>query len=452
MHQRLNKVNPSAKVVTYIERDDEVIPPHAKKRVLRMMHYSVPLRPFVATVELGREQGFFQDDSIRSYLDITNHGENQQSLIPHPSSMCDAEDDEDYSPFMYTPQSFPHTPASRAHVLARGTRFAEDVVFLARDQLRVESGLDSQNEQTRAMAMALREGKRLAVFNASDMSNGISLSCGQHSASKTGNDLYSSVRGMIPVLRNSFVYFEVTVSTPPLLSMVLQHASLSIGLSTLEMPLNALVGAWKGSISLCSTGQILAGSQWCSPLNPKTYASNSTVGCLVYLDDDNTFDTWDGLMVTANAIFNVDGHVIIPGSFPTQQDQDENESSDQLSPVVPFLVPCEEELFPTLTLHTSQTEVLCRFCAEDIIATSRKSIGAPHGVTVYCCDGSVLFEEGQSSESLDSNEDDVSFSDDSLTESESIQITENNIIENFGSEVEFDTPMNNMSDETPVHF
>ena len=56
------------------------------------------------------------------------------------------EDNSD-SQFMCTPKSFPPTPSSRAHILARGTRFAEDVVFLARYQLRIDEGLDSENEQ-----------------------------------------------------------------------------------------------------------------------------------------------------------------------------------------------------------------------------------------------------------------------------------------------------------------
>ena len=67
-------------------------------------------------------------------------------------------------------------------------------MFLAGDQLRVEEGLVSHNAQTRAMAKALRDGRRLAVFNASDVGGGIHLSCGEHSASKIGNDLYSSAR------------------------------------------------------------------------------------------------------------------------------------------------------------------------------------------------------------------------------------------------------------------
>ena len=80
------------------------------------------------------------------------------------------------SPFMCTPQSFPPTPHSRSMVMARGSRFADDVVYLARDRLRLHAGGDSENEKTRGMAILLREGKRLAVFNANDLSSGIELS------------------------------------------------------------------------------------------------------------------------------------------------------------------------------------------------------------------------------------------------------------------------------------
>ena len=36
---------------------------------------------------------------------------------------------------MCTPQSFPPTPGARSFVMARSTQFAEDLLFVARDQL-----------------------------------------------------------------------------------------------------------------------------------------------------------------------------------------------------------------------------------------------------------------------------------------------------------------------------
>jgi hypothetical protein len=263
------------------------------------------------------------------------------------------------------------------------------------------------------MAKALREGKRLAVFNAADVANGIALSCGQHVATKIGNPLYCSARSMCPVLRNCYVYFEMTcLCPPPSPDAPFQGSTattLSIGLSTLEMPLNTLVGAWKSSVGLCSTGQIMAAGQWCSPGdNLSSYGNNATVGCLVRLDDSSPFETWDGVMVTASITFNVNGVVLSspvstapletmpdPSSDGNQGMQEESQQPQQPreapSATLQLLVPMEEELFPTLTLHSHATQVMCRFSAEDVTAASTTIIGAPEGATVYSVDGSVLF-------------------------------------------------------------
>jgi hypothetical protein len=63
-----------------------------------------------------------------------------------------------------------------------------------------------------------------------------------------------------------------------------------------------------------------------------------------------------------------------------------------LSSTLPLLVPAEEELYATVSLHSPATSVMCRFSAEDVVATDRANIGAPAGVTVYAVDGSVVFE------------------------------------------------------------
>jgi hypothetical protein len=214
---------------------------------------------------------------------------------------------------------------------------------------------------------------------------------------------------MVPILRNCFVYFEMTVlgrsggGFIPQTSMV----TLSFGLSTKEMPPNTLVGAWKGSVGLCTTGQILISGQWCSPgpadptISP--FGDRETVGCLVCLDDSSAFETWDGVMITATITFNINGRIVSPHvpCLPTGLDQHSPISSPPDVPVgatppsftLPLLVPAEEELYPTLTLHSPGTSVMCRFSAEDIIARSREDIGAPPNVAVYAVDGSLVFKE-----------------------------------------------------------
>lgn len=166
--KKLSSLNSTAPVISYTELDDNNggLSRHAKNKVQKMMHYDVSLRPFVATVKL-------QDTFKRDLPAVPDGSETNLGEWSASSSPAD-------SPFMCTPQSFPPTPASRRMVLSRGSRFADDVVFLARDQLRVHDGLGSTNERTREMAESLKEGKRLAVFDAEDASDGIELTCGQH--------------------------------------------------------------------------------------------------------------------------------------------------------------------------------------------------------------------------------------------------------------------------------
>lgn len=440
--RKLSTMNAAASVISYTEMADDTggLSGRAKSRVRRMMHYDVSLRPFMATVKLpvnneqdnagGKDAGSGMTRSNSSMLRLDG-SDSQEAEDTSASSSPE-------SPFMCTPQSFPPTPSSRRMVLARGTRFADDVIFLARDQLRVHDALDSENERTREMALALTQGKRLAVFDADDASAGIDLTCGQHVCTKVGNMLYCSTRSMVPILRNCFVYFEMTVLPKPSGNLIPQAsmATLSIGLSTKEMPPNTLVGAWKGSVGLCTTGQMLTAGQWCSPVDPSmsSYGDRATVGCLVCLDDGSAFETWDGVMVTAAVTFSVNGQMVSPpvstlpmaaatavgdiavGSMltpvgsPTSTDLTAPSTSTsgansanttpplQVAPAppsftLPLLVPAEEELYPTVTLHSPGTAVMCRFSLGDILATTRKAIGAPAGVAVYAIDGSEILSE-----------------------------------------------------------
>lgn len=425
--RKLSTMNDAASVVSYTEVADDTggLSRRAKSRVVRMMHYSVSLRPFRATVKVpsigATRQASPQSSIGNSNIDYNNSDDLDESgsVVAEESSTCSSPE----SPFMCTPQSFPPTPSSRRVVLARGTRFADDVIFLARDKLRVHDALGSQDERTREMAVALTQGNRLALFDADDAGAGIDLTCGQHVATKVGAMLYCSSRSMVPVLRNCFVYFEMAVLPQPSGSLVPQAslATLSIGLSTKEMPSNTLVGAWKGSVGLCTTGQMLTAGQWCSPADPSlsSYGDRATVGCLVWLDDGSAFETWDGVMVRASVTFNVNERIVgppvssLPMAPPTPIDGDLSATTPVGStstmdlgstpppisqPVLPsftlpLLVPAEEELYPTVTLHSPGTSVICRFSAGDIVASSREVMGAPPGVTVYAVDGGIILND-----------------------------------------------------------
>jgi len=267
--KKLSSINAAARVVSYTETGDDTggLTKHAKHRVQRMMHYDVSLRPFRATVENSRTQaGYAGSPAIDPRNVVIDEATAPRGSPPrsfsygsiHQIDTSSSSSSPNGSPFMCTPQSFPPTPNSRQMVLARGSRFADDIVFLARDRLRLHRGVESENERTREMANALREGKRLAVFDAKDVGNGIELTCGQHIATKVSNMLYASARSMVPVLRNCYVYFEMAVLPRPDAAPQTTMATLSIGLATEEMPPNTLVGAWQGSVGLCSTGTLLS--------------------------------------------------------------------------------------------------------------------------------------------------------------------------------------------------
>lgn len=412
-----------SKLVAYSERrGEEAFSRHAKKRAQRMMHYNVSFRPFTATIQPGPARKNSSGKISRTVSIELPSGEHQ---IPggwddDNDSTSDGSLNSSGSVFMRTPTSFPPTPRSRLYYFERGSQFTENVVFLARDQLRVERNAADRDEQTRAMSRALIEGSRLAVFDAANVGSGIALSCGQHVATKVGNALYSGARGMIPVMRNSYVYFEVSVSPPAAGApggapdRLPDATTLLVGLSTLEMPLDTLVGAWKGSVGLCSTGQILHAGRWVSPSDPadSSYRSNCTVGCLVYLDDNSAYESSEGDNVTVDVTFNVNGKIIPSSAFagdhaslqssPSRSVSGQSlATSLQCEPTLSLVVPKVHELFPTVTLHSSGTSVMCRFNTEDLLANSRREIGAMSGVVVYAVDGSVVLDGNEEDEFLD---------------------------------------------------
>ncbi|CAM9377028.1 unnamed protein product [Ectocarpus sp. 4 AP-2014] len=512
MRRRLDRVNRTASLVSYEERAESAVPRAKAQRVRRRMHYAMSLQCFqVCTgAPCGGERGVSGGDG--------DDGDGRVSAEGGSSA------------FMCTPQSFPPTPVSRAHVMARTSQFSDDVLFLARDHLRLGENLKpGVDETTRATADFLRRQQRLAVLDGNDACEGIVLTCGHHRATKVGPSLYSSARAMVPVLRNRHVYFQVScVREGPL------APSIGVGLSTPEMPLSTLVGAFSNSVGFCSTGQILMSSRWYG--EPGEFAMRkagmmTTVGVLVYLDGSRPFRSWDGDMVRALVSFSVDGRLVRVATGPAgpaqaplpaagggggggggvppaamllrrqQQQQQQQQQPGLMSPVValpppqsqqasatlaayaaagpggqehseeaclsppppppgcppvqevapwevaaagaaaaaaatsgarlikkggeggtgaasgaapPALgigrgggtilppavpetsaalglaLPKDRDLFPTVTIHSPNTEILCRFCAEDLLGVTRENMGAPPGAPVYALDGSLI--------------------------------------------------------------
>ncbi|CAB1100163.1 unnamed protein product [Ectocarpus sp. CCAP 1310/34] len=545
MRRRLDRVNRTASLVSYEERAESAVPRAKAQRVRRRMHYAMSLQCFQATVTKdGQHPVGAGSDAIGEDGD----GDDDGRMSAEGGS----------SAFMCTPQSFPPTPVSRAHVMARTSQFSDDVLFLARDHLRLGENLKpGVDETTRATADFLRRQQRLAVLDGNDACEGIVLTCGHHRATKVGPSLYSSARAMVPVLRNRHVYFQVSCVREGTLA-----PSIGVGLSTPEMPLSTLVGAFSNSVGFCSTGQILMSSRWYG--EPGEFAMRkagmmTTVGVLVYLDGSRPFRSWDGDMVRALVSFSVDGRLVRVATGPAglaqaplpagagagagggvppaamllrqQQQQQQPQSplvygpqppqeqqqpglmspvmalpppqlqqasatlaasaaayaaagpgeggggggervqqehgeevclsppppppgcppveevapwevaaagaaaataatcsarlikkggggeggagassgaaapalgigrggGTMLPPAVPetsaalgLALPKDRDLFPTVTIHSPNTEILCRFCAEDLLGVTRESMGAPPGAPVYALDGSLI--------------------------------------------------------------
>ena len=441
--KKMSSINDAARVVSYLESGDDTggLTKQAISRTRKMLHYSVSLRPFVATVKVKVNDSPPSQAPNEASANVSDGSDEDGS----PSTFASADsgtgnssgnksNTPNSSPLIYSPQSFPPSPKARQRVLARGSQWTDNVIFWARDKLRIQMAKESEDDRTREMAHALYERDRCAVFDAT-AANGIELTCGQHIATKIGNMHYASTRSFVPLLRNCYVYFEITVMPriPNDLAVHAAPAILSIGLSTVEMPLNTLVGSWQGSVGLCTSGQIFVAGQWCSLADPSlsSYGYGTTVGCLVFLDDSSAFETWDGVMVNSSVMFNINGNLVPPpvnslklaaeqsptvlGASPTSPATTSGSATlytgvgyaDPMSSLArgpaskatfttpSLLVPAAEDLYPTVTLQSPATGVMCRFSSEDITAQSRAEIGAPNGVTVYAVDGSVIFADEQ---------------------------------------------------------
>jgi hypothetical protein len=149
------------------------------------------------------------------------------------------------------------------------------------------------------------------------------------------------------------------------------------------------------------------------------------------MDDDKAYETWDGVMIKASIRLNVNGVMVSPpvstlpmsgapgslplsssvlptGGFIGRSNSTSTSGGNEKGPISPtnqpgrldipaptltLLVLSAEDLYPTVTLQSPATSVVCRFSSEDVMATTREMIGAPPGAAVYAIDGSVILNE-----------------------------------------------------------
>ncbi|POM72827.1 Hypothetical protein PHPALM_10402, partial [Phytophthora palmivora] len=183
----------TAVVLEYKEKEC-MVPSNIDRRIRRVMHFQIPLHSFEATVRLPPDHAQPTSSWSRSTSDTNvggaSHNRAQEEMTSNYVHLSSA-----------TPRSIPVSPLARKRVQLAFSNFSDDVLYQARDRLR----------QERAATLTGDRDLRVPRFNAHDCHEDIYLSCGRHCASKVGTGMYRSVRASVPLQKNRFVYFEMTL-------------------------------------------------------------------------------------------------------------------------------------------------------------------------------------------------------------------------------------------------
>lgn len=319
-----------------------------------------------------------------------------------------------------SPASFPPTPFSREKVMNRSADRVTSTLFAARDILRMEAQSTSRDEYSRKAAVEAKFAKKMAIFDPSETSDGLALTCGNHCLMKVGKGSCYSSRSMIGIERNTFVYFEFSVT----ISKVTTEPEMIAGFSTNDAPLTSMVGESDCSFGIHSDGRYLIGGKWFQDESLQNkVAGKKTVGILIYIPDDTRgnddsdnevsekisekgrgkdisgklsyeektkelSDEESGWKTTGldalsdDFLFhvNINGHIL----------RMDNEAKLALSKVVVRSLRNKCRLYPSVSLMSQNMRVWCRFCEADLLNRNRSAIGAPPGSRVYGLDGSLL--------------------------------------------------------------
>uniref|UniRef100_K3WRX1 SPRY domain-containing protein n=1 Tax=Globisporangium ultimum (strain ATCC 200006 / CBS 805.95 / DAOM BR144) TaxID=431595 RepID=K3WRX1_GLOUD len=383
--------DPSLTAVVLEYREKEcMVPMNINRRIQRVMHFQIPLRSFEATVRLP--PGHFTANQ-RHHQNISTDVTTTRDSASYVSSA--------------SPRSIPVSPIARKRVQLAFSNFSDDVLYQARDRLR----------QERAATLTGERGLTIPRFNVHDCNEEIYLSCGKHCATKIASGMYRSVRATVSIPRNRYMYFEMTLKQqkspfrmPGPSNRFMETSargtafgsgkqaaggepSVCIGLSTRAMPLYTLVGASQYSIGFYSVGHVLIGSERRSFVSVDLgYGYDTTVGVLVKVVDRAELEregrvgadvgndpALAGSSAYALVRFSVDGVAL------------RDEAHNVMVFTLPF--PSNSELFPTLTLHSQDVQVLSRLSAADIVALNVDDFELPAGDTtpeIWCLDGLQL--------------------------------------------------------------
>lgn len=272
---------------------------------------------------------------------------------------------------------------------------------------------------------------------------------------QVGPGMYRSVRATVPIQKNRYMYFEMTLNQPksPYRIPSRHHTessrgkaagaaggatkpgnsgepSVCIGLSTRTMPLNTLVGASKYSVGIrifhydiffacafvgslfcwtndrCaiqigfySVGHVLIGSERRNFVSVDLgFGYEATVGVLVKVVDRDELLEQEGWLGAASGVSTdpattktASGMTYALVRFSVNGVALRDEAHRVMVFTLPF--PPNSELFPTLTLHSQDVQVLSRFSAADITALNAEDFDLPatgENPEIWCLDGLKL--------------------------------------------------------------
>jgi hypothetical protein len=334
-----------------------------------------------------------------------------------------------------SPLSLPCTPESRAQYVSYCNLEADRVVFLARDRLRLEAQVESNDFHSREAACELLHKGKTVAFDDSMPVPGVWFACGQHVALKVDGSGCSSCRASVPVWEDIHVYIEFAITNQSVDGEFRDPLELCVGLMPADQRAVTMVGHGSRSIGLrsdghalingCLYGTSLTGFQ--TPIGrskrsiPVVMDAASTVGMLINLPSSRVSDTSRSTPIRGvrrsealeRASVDTDGmnsDASVSGITDCERDCPDhdfivafnvNGTAVHLSPAgVSALRSWFDglggtEMFPAVSLLTKNTGAWCRFCESDVRFRLRSLIGAPEGVPVYCLDGSVLISTQQ---------------------------------------------------------
>jgi len=172
------------------------------------------------------------------------------------------------------------------------------------------------------------------TFNAKDCHDQLLLSCSRLCATKVYDGLYRNVRGCCPLPENRLVYFEVYICAQR------PERGVCVGISTSALPLNILTGSKPSSIGWYSSGEMVLKGKWL-PFGP-AMRPGCTVGVLARIQ--RTPGASSGV---AHISCSLDGQMV------------QSEYELELPNV-------EDPLFPTVSLYSTGSSVVCHFSGDDI--------------------------------------------------------------------------------------